>query len=974
MVNNNFNYKSVDVQQSILSNNVDMSIALDIYKPFTFFDFLKQGKQSLSPQEFNDAYLAYLKNWYLFKDGVSVTNETNIRDRYIELLKDITLNYTTQSEKRFLSNIDYSDPTDLDVTIPFFSRKIIEICNFYKSKRDELKFKIQKNKIKGNNVSIDTSIYQAIVDYLLLNDNDENFYNLNISLSAVTTNLKVEVEELFDYYVNYFDIDPTKSATFYDVNTKLRSDYFSANVNDLESDLFLNFDTALKQAILGPNVFLAELGRLFTINYNIDQVNLNCSSDDKLFNLISTNKSEQSSFIELKKKLISKYIGTDFYYLSTGSTITDITSGKFLTAQNPSGNLLNRHFPSTASIEEHSQLFNLRQIGLFFTPDKQSILHFSTDRAHFNIDYSKLLPNKIYTFPDPSMYGNTTGLTKTTYDYPLIQVLDVSRAVNNISYFAAEGNINASPYDQSFYSYFSNQQLNVNNELGLSELRKDFSWIYDRGIITKWDTDIYGNQYGLFNTGTDIKEREAATIKIPPSYNLLNGYQFYDDLEGSSFNYDTVSGYGTDTYRTGITANGGYFFPYYKENPITLYFREFIPYDENLITWESFEIYDCATFTYSNNTFLPNPISTDVPTWPSSAADKGYYYSELFDGGIGSLSPTMVKAITGSITLSASFAYNYDTAADIFDRIDGDYFSNKLYNYSLINGQNKIIINTVLDDNKTILQSTNSDLYLEYKNKMFFRDAITGIVSPLSSALNKNISKYSSTVQSEIYNNITSFNILYDIIIIQTDNYIIFDKLVYVDGSIISPNTQNNIIEYNQTSYNNCSMPLYFSINSDYCFFVSTSAINVDKNTIAIYPQIYRYTVSKNVIDKIYPTNTTTNSTLTGLFSHNLPVYLTNVSKPVLTHNTRNNKHAINYIAYDQNNIAYIYSVIFDYYDNSIVINKVNMYTPGSNSIIKTYNLYDTPEFTTYGILTSGPATLTSTFTFNQTNGTVTII
>ena len=278
MLNNNFNYKGVDVQQSILSNNVDMSTALDIYTPFTFFDFLKQGKQSLSPQEFNDAYLAYLKNWYLFKDGVSVTNETNIRDRYIELLKDITLNYTTQSEKRFLSNIDYSDPTDLDVTIPFFSRKIIEICNFYKSKRDELKFKIQKNKIKGNNVSIDTSIYQAIVDYLLLNDNDENFYNLNISLSAVTTNLKVEVEELFDYYVNYFDIDPTKSATFYDVNTKLRSDYFSANVNDLESDLFLNFDTALKQAILGPNVFLAELGRLFTINYNIDQVNLNCSS------------------------------------------------------------------------------------------------------------------------------------------------------------------------------------------------------------------------------------------------------------------------------------------------------------------------------------------------------------------------------------------------------------------------------------------------------------------------------------------------------------------------------------------------------------------------------------------------------------------------------------------------------------------------------------------------------------------------
>jgi len=509
MVNDNFNYRSVSVRESVLSNNADMSSALDIYSPFSFFNFLKQGNNALSPQEFNDAYLTYLKNWYLFKDGVSETNDTNIRDRYIDLLKEITLNYTTQSEKRFLSNIDYSDPTDLDVTIPFFSRKIVEICNFYKSKRDDLKFKIQKNKIKGNNLSIDTAIYQSIVDYLILNDNDDNFYNLNVSLSAVTTNLKIEVEELFDYYVNYYDVDPTKSADFYDVQTKLRSDYFTSNVNDLEYDLFINFDNSLKQAILGPNVFLTELGRLFTINYNIDQVNLNCTTDDKLYNLITNGKDKQTTFIDLKKKLISKYIGTDFYYLSTGSTITDITSGKFLTALNPSGNLLNRHFPSTASIEEHSQLFNLRQIGLFFTPDKQSILHFSTDRSHYNIDYSKLLPNKIYTFPDPNMYGNTTGLTNNTYDYPLIQVIDVSRVVHNISYFAAEGNINASPYDQSFYSYFTNQQLNVNNELGLSELKTDFSWIYNRGIITEWSTDVYGNQYGLFNTGDNIKERKS---------------------------------------------------------------------------------------------------------------------------------------------------------------------------------------------------------------------------------------------------------------------------------------------------------------------------------------------------------------------------------------------------------------------------------------------------------------------------------
>ena len=284
----------------------------------------------------------------------------------------------------------------------------------------------------------------------------------------------------------------------------------------------------------------------------------------------------------------------------------------------------------------------------------------------------------------------------------------------------------------------------------------------------------------------------------------------------------------------------------------------------------------------------------------------------------------------------------------------------------------KLIISTV--DNPTILQTNDPSLYLAYKNKMFFRDVITGIVSPLSSALNKITTKYSTDVQTEIYNNVVSFNILYDVIIIQTTNYIIFDKIVYNNGSIVSPNTQNNVIIYNQNNYNNCSMPLFFGIDKDYCFFVSTSAINVNNNAISIYPQIYRYTISKNVIDKIYPINTTTAATLTGLFSHTLPVHFNYASKPVLTHNTRNNKYAINYIAYDQNNIAYIYSVIFDYYDNNILINKVNMHTPGSNSIIKTYNIYDSSNFTSYGILSSSPVGFASTITFNQTNGNITIL
>ena len=114
-------------------------------------------------------------------------------------------------------------------------------------------------------------------------------------------------------------------------------------------------------------------------------------------------------------------------------------------------------------------------------------------------------------------------------------------------------------------------------------------------------------------------------------------------------------------------------------------------------------------------------------------------------------------------------------------------------------------------------------------------------------------------------------------------------------------------------------------------------------------------------------------SAITGLFSHTLPVYLNNICQPVLTYNSRNDKYAINYIAYDQNGVAYIYSVFFDYLDNTIHINKVNMYTSGPDSIIKTYNFYDNSNFTSYGIISSAPVSFASTISFNQTNGTVTI-
>ena len=86
------------------------------------------------------------------------------------------------------------------------------------------------------------------------------------------------------------------------------------------------------------------------------------------------------------------------------------------------------------------------------------------DVAIDNIDYSKLEPNKLYIYPDPERYGNTSGLSKSfNNEYPLIHICEYTKSVKNASWPAVEGDIESNPHNQDFYAYFSKNQLNNNN-------------------------------------------------------------------------------------------------------------------------------------------------------------------------------------------------------------------------------------------------------------------------------------------------------------------------------------------------------------------------------------------------------------------------------------------------------------------------------------------------------------------------------
>ena len=510
---------------SITNPDVNQADALDSKSPFSFFEFLKQSTEQVSPLEYNTQYQAYLQTWYASKNDEPNVVTENVRERYVELLQDIALNYTTAEEKRFLLNIDYANELDLNIVIPFYSRKIKEICDFYRAKREQAKYSIERNKAKGNESSIAYNIVNQITNQLTIGN-----YTSTDLLSSFKSNVSIEFEELYDYYTNYFDIDPNSTADSYDRD----SEFFTANVNDIEANLFINFNDALKAEIFN-NVFLTELGRLFTINYNLDSINLDCKKGDKLYQVITDNKAQANESLNLKKKLIEKYIGTDFYYISTNSDATPV-SGMLFNAVSPQSNLLNRHFPSTASVEEYTKLKTLREIGTLFTPEKTGLLHFSAPSNTYVIDESKLEANKVYVFPDPSKYGSTSGLTNTVYDTPVVFVVDNTNQVQNQSMFYAEGVPFTSPYTQNFYSYFSKNQLNGTTQDGVSSLHVDFAWLNNIGNVAQWKTDIYGNQYCLFKAGQ--KQTYTAPVENTSRCITIDGHVFYDNTEYYNYVYN----------------------------------------------------------------------------------------------------------------------------------------------------------------------------------------------------------------------------------------------------------------------------------------------------------------------------------------------------------------------------------------------------------------------------------------------------
>ena len=472
MLFNSNNKNNVIVYNSITNTLLDEKF--DNVQPFSFIEYLNYSKSyDKSIIQFSD-YQGYLKKWnevtlVKFTDLKAVT-----RQQFIVFLKSIALNFSTNEERRFLSNINFENNDDLEIAVPFFVQKIKDVLLYFAEKRDNYTIDLELAKNKGSISGVTNYLKTTIIETIFANDLQPPI-TPTVPLSTVSSELQVEIEESYDTFNDYFDLDPYEPASFYEAAGK-RQQYFTSNTNTSDKNLFLDYSQAIIDLINSEQVVLEELQSLAI---SVDQPDLDLLQQSDFIDY--NTRTRETLRLVLNAELIKKFTGTDFYYLSC--TNTGIVSGLLFEATSPFSNLLNVYNPTTLTVPQSSNKYE-RDVGLFFKPSIQSLLQLQTP---FGYSLKETISGEyVYVFPDPNVYGNISSLTKTDHVSPFNFIPYGEKIQKNISSNNALGNSQVSNNDFTFESYHSLEQNSV---------RSIMQDLYNVGVVYSYSSDLYGNIY-----------------------------------------------------------------------------------------------------------------------------------------------------------------------------------------------------------------------------------------------------------------------------------------------------------------------------------------------------------------------------------------------------------------------------------------------------------------------------------------------
>ena len=197
-----------------------MPAPLNTNSPLSYPSWLRY-QSALAPDTSVQLYSQYLKDWYAANTlATASSTAAQIKQDYIQLLKDLSFLFNQDEQDLFLSQLDYTNNEDITIAIPYFVKKLKEISRIFSYKRESIKNAKIRYNLAGSNNGLETLLYQYILNGFTTREN--NITQVPISslaqyfppLSAVNGNFFIELEELHDSQT-YHDSDPTVPISSY---------------------------------------------------------------------------------------------------------------------------------------------------------------------------------------------------------------------------------------------------------------------------------------------------------------------------------------------------------------------------------------------------------------------------------------------------------------------------------------------------------------------------------------------------------------------------------------------------------------------------------------------------------------------------------------------------------------------------------------------------------------------------------------
>lgn len=480
-----------------LSNNSKLSPMGDLERPYSFREWYSTRTNIIAGQEYV-LYNQYLTDWYSSRKESSISTTIDTQEVYLNILNQLQ---TSFSDELLQQPLDLNDPGEIINRLPEYAKKIKDIARYFILKRESIKRAKLKYNMVGTNQAIECLLYEYLLKAFTKNEINNNNSISNLPELSASQNLQITIEELYDDN-SYFDRDPQLPTSAYFINTDISSSFLTAYNINTQAEFDWLYSTGVSQ-LCADNPLLWVVDDVLA-QYN-DGLPLSAIEDATTEILNDYNRI----------KLTQKYLGEEQYIISGGyydvsGTWMNITSGVIVDTVIPCANLTNRHFPTYASVPYIDNIYSTQESGGYMIPSNMGA-SIALTKNNKNVLARNTAYSSANIFQNILLYNTDNGLTLTSQNTPVSTIEVDSEWMKSLFTEGRRAGIIKSPiYYQEFIPYQSTYESIGRNRLGILQQQDTSSQYEDVCIalsgltLDHWDSDVFGNQYGLYTGAVNM--------------------------------------------------------------------------------------------------------------------------------------------------------------------------------------------------------------------------------------------------------------------------------------------------------------------------------------------------------------------------------------------------------------------------------------------------------------------------------------